>query len=285
MMEGDFVIHLVSSASRNLYPANTADGFTNHLHTPIYLDPNTNYEVALLNIYMPKDYFALIKDDYESRIEVYKVARNSEGTMESNLFYTYIPDSNIATGDMKYLLTKINMELHYNLGQLMDGKHIFRLPLFKWNPVAERVIINNTYKIKEQPQDDTSYYIKLGSRLAHILGYSMQNTLPIGIPSNPESTQLNYSPNPPQLNAGIQYVVVYTDIIEPTHFGDQMVNVLDVFAIGPEGNRGFHNVIYKPLKSNLISDISIKLTDQIGRRILFSVFGDVTCTLHIRKKI
>ena len=40
---------------------------------------------------------------------------------------------------------------------------------------------------------------------------------------------------------------LYTDIIQPTNFGNQLVNILDCFTLDNGGNKGIHNTLCKPL--------------------------------------
>ena len=65
---------------------------------------------------------------------------------------------------------------------------------------------------------------------------------------------------------------VYTDIIQPTNFGSQLVKILDCFTLDKGGNKGIHNTLYKPLKNSYIDQIYFKHD------------STVTCVLHIRLK-
>ena len=76
----------------------------------------------------------------------------------------------------------------------------------------------------------------------------------------------------------------YTDIIHPTNFGNQLVNISDCFTLDNGGNKGIHNTQYKPLKNSYIDQISIIITGQNGRVINFKEESTLTCVLHIRPK-
>ena len=128
-------------------------------------------------------------------------------------------------------------------------------------------------------------HMRFSSRLAHILGFDEYARYLVPKVKRNQSGQTLEAPFPTCVNGNVQYVVVYSDIVKATHFADQQVNILDIFTIGSDGNRGFHNVIYKPLNINTISEISIKLADQEGRPILFKRNSGVTCPLCIRKRI
>ena len=44
---------------------------------------------------------------------------------------------------------------------------------------------------------------------------------------------------------------LYTDIIQPTNFGNLLVNILDyfTFTLNNDGNKGVHNMLYKTLNN------------------------------------
>ena len=82
----------------------------------------------------------------------------------------------------------------------------------------------------------------------------------------------------------MDYIYLYTDIIQPSNFGGQLVNILDCFSLQNGGNRGIHNSIYKPLNTSFIDQVSIIVTDQKARPIYFVEDATVACVIHIRPK-
>ena len=77
---------------------------------------------------------------------------------------------------------------------------------------------------------------------------------------------------------------LYTDIIQPTNFGNQLVKILGCLTLDNGGNKGIHNTLYKTLKNSYIDQISIIISDQNGRVINFKEESTLTCVLHIRPK-
>ena len=57
--------------------------------------------------------------------------------------------------------------------------------------------------------------------------------------------------------------------MQRSYFASQMVNILDCVSFSTEKNRGMHNLSYKKLVNNSIQDISIRITDQLGRSVPF----------------
>ena len=84
---------------------------------------------------------------------------------------------------------------------------------------------------------------------------------------------------------GVDYLYVYSDIVQPTYFGGQLVNILDCFVLESATNKGLNNVVYRPLNNHLINSISITVLDQLGRPIFFENQSVITCIVHIREKI
>ena len=268
-MDDNFVIHLASNGSRGLHPNNHSSAFTNILSEPIRFDPNEHYEVALVNIHMPKEYYIIRKDDPEFFIQKYRQLNEDDEIQPAGILHC---DFDATNCDISFIVKNLNKQFkdprindvfHYDY----DKKRFYIAP----NAIMTR--------------NDIAY-MKFSPKIANILGFdgNTQYRLPKYARKN-NSIDVLEAPFPMCVSGSAQYVVVYTDIVKATHFADKKVNVLDIFTIGSDGNRGFHNVIYKPVNTNVISEISIKLTDQEGKPIPFKRNSGVTCSLHFRKRI
>ena len=91
-------------------------------------------------------------------------------------------------------------------------------------------------------------------------------------------------PLPVNRKGDVQSVLVYTDQVMPSRYAGQSINVLDTFSLDRGITKGVQPVAYKQLKSKQMETISIKLTDQSGRRIVFQENYTVTCLIHIKPK-
>ena len=74
----------------------------------------------------------------------------------------------------------------------------------------------------------------------------------------------------PRDDGGIDHVLCYSDVVQPTQFGSQLVSILDAFIIEPGGAKAYSRTMYKNISKTHIDGISIKLRDQHGRPILFA---------------
>ena len=155
---------------------------------------------------------------------------------------------------------------------------------WRWNDDERKVEI--TCKRGDQRDTATGGFIdislKFNPGLASIIGFRSDNLYALYTVHGTGGT--HKSPIPPSPRCGVDYIYLYTDIIQPSNFGGQLVNILDCFALQNGGNKGIHNSIYKGLNTHYIDQISIHITDQNGRAINFAEESTLTCALHIRPK-
>ena len=59
-MSSDHIIYLTSSGNLDIYPENNPGRFINRLSSPIILDSNINYEVGLISILYPDQYYGIL---------------------------------------------------------------------------------------------------------------------------------------------------------------------------------------------------------------------------------
>ena len=282
-MASDHIIYLTSTGSQDLFPNNNPGNFINRLSTPIILDNNTEYEVGLVSILYPDQYYAVQADNDEFNIIVYTYQNNIPTTsLEVKI------NKNILAGNMGKIVKIINenllqyMEVHYH--QLFPYLFSKDEKIFRWNDVERRVEITSK---QANPQvritaDIKDISIKLNRGLASLMGYNTD--VQYNIFSQQRSPKTYKSSKPPSPRCRVDYIYLYTDIIQPTNFGGQLVNILDCFSLQNGGNKGIHNSIYKPLNTTIIDQISVIVRDQKGRTIHFVEESTIMCVIHVRPK-
>ena len=288
-MEEEHYIYLTNLANRDIYEDNTPCCFQNRLNPPIQLNPDKDYEVGLINCFYPKNYYGICSNDQESRIEVWATARGHQG--EPFLLCSYVPLTNIEAGDTQYLVDIINKELSQVLGNALQGqnlkKYFKRKIFFQYERRSQRVtyVIRKRFCTEEEGRPFCTFTFKFGSRMSEILGFDKHLWYPFyGITTSNESTLYQDAPYQPKADAGVEYIMFYTDCVNPTRFGGQRVNVLEVITMESSGGRDLHRTAYKPLNKCLLDVIAIKVTDQSGRIIHFGKEKSMTVLLHIRSK-
>ena len=74
MADNEHYVYLTNLRNRDVYPDNTPGQFETRLNPSLKLDPNRDYEVALINCFYPKTFYSLPKQDFSACIEVWAIA-------------------------------------------------------------------------------------------------------------------------------------------------------------------------------------------------------------------
>ena len=106
-MAGEHIIYLSSSDSCNLFTENNPGRFINRLATPIVLDSNIDYEIGLVSILYPDQYYAIQANQDEYNILIHTT---QEGHEKRNSFTVKI-NKNILAGEMRKIIKVINRNL------------------------------------------------------------------------------------------------------------------------------------------------------------------------------
>ena len=67
-MEREHTIYLTSTGSLDIFPNNKPGRFINHLAAPITLDPNYDYEIGLVSILYPNEFYAIVGNQYKNTL-------------------------------------------------------------------------------------------------------------------------------------------------------------------------------------------------------------------------
>ena len=281
-MASDHTIYLTSSGSRRHFTKNRPARFTNRLSSPIILDSKIDYEVGLISILYPDQYYAITANNDDYAINIY--TSKTDGEKERHKVEMKY---DMLAGDIKKIIKNVNNNLVQFLKVYYYDffPHLFKdETIIRWNDDEERTeIMFNRGDIEEEVVCDIKKInIRIKKELASILGF--RNDTLYTVFSKDEDVGNTMSSFSPSSKCGVDYIYLYTDIIHPTNFGGKLVNILDCFSLENGGNKGIHNCIYKPLNTNFIDEISIITTDQEGRAIRFREGSTITCVLHIRPK-
>ena len=283
-------IYVTSTADGEIYP-NTSSSFTNNIQT-LTLDKDVEYEVGLLNVLLPRQYYIVKPGEPECSIHLecgIKPTPHSTD-IERRLLSGSIK-VNILRNDTGYLLLCVNNLIMKLLKEVLDGDKHNLLSYFKEilavNPTNDHLTLfcYNGYHPKV-------VFIKVSfdARLAQVLGfvpntgYALFSSLRASEEPKTPVLDPQYGHAPLLKNGDVQCVLIYSDLVNPSRYAGKNVNILDGFSLSGGLTKGVHPTIYKPLKSKVIDSISIKLTDQKGRPMHFEDGYPVTCLLHIRPR-
>ena len=282
-MDREHTIYLTNSGSLDIFPNNSPFKFVNRLASPITLDPNYDYEIGLVSILYPNEYYAIIGNQYKNTLTFFTQMHNIPELQK----YSYIVQDNIPAGNPEKLVHMINKQISARLSVYYESNYGKIFPsgdIFFWDDYEKKVGIHYTPISEEKLTKGDIEKVKLhmGQGLANILGFH-SSTL-YTILSGDQQMKAAVSTTNINQNFGVDFMYIYTDVIQPTNFGSQLVNILDCFTLDRGGNKGIHNTLYKPLKDSYIDQISIIISDQNGRPIYFKDGSTVTCVLHIRPR-
>ena len=284
-MDKVFYVDLVSNASMEVYPENTLAAFTNMMNSPI--DLNEPYEVALNEIIYPLDFGDSMKIRYcyvsierrpseDLKVAIKRVHEGSvftfkfAGPMRTKEIIAAFAEENaknistvrFVNGDEELRMT-LEPKLEYDeeddrvtsqAGQLSDGKTVM---IFF---------------------EDDSFLAPLGfERAAYTRFFDREDV-----------SEKHRAPHPPDFSSRSNLLFVNTDIIEGHRVGDSMSTTLRTLPLskGVYENvqyMSFINEYYFPVRFSRIDSISIKLTDENGKRIKFKS-GRVFITLKFRPR-
>lgn len=282
-MNGEHILYLTSNGCLDIYESNTPANFINRLSTPLMLENNVDYEVGLVGILYPDKYYGLLANDDDYKIIV---STNYEKTGSSIISVRL--QQNILAGDLHKMVKIVNKNLMNHLKTYYSAdiyKKMFKRPMIlKWNEEESRVEIHRALLGTNElfKTDIRSITITLMPGLARVFGFISERQYTIFSQANGLSVhKSSFLPSP---RCDVDYIYLYSDIIQPSHFAGQLVNILDCFTLQNGGNKGVHNTIYKPLNTRFIDQISIKVRDQHARPINFIENSTITCVLNIRPK-
>ena len=282
-MASDHILYLTSSGNLDIFPDNCPSNFINRLPTPIVLENNIEYEVGLVSILYPDQYYGVLSNNDYYNMTLY--------TYQEGIGVSYLTIKcyqNILAGNVEKMVKIINSNLISHLKVYFDNKFkllFTRSRIIEWNEDETRVEINSINKshTKDIIKDIQKVTLKMNGGLASILGYN-KNVEYVLFNNKKGNNTVHKSSINPSARCNVDYIYLYTDIVQPCNFGGQLVNILDCFSLQNGGSRGIHNSIYKPLNTHFLDQISIKVRDQYARNISFVEESTLTCVIHIRPK-
>ena len=284
-MDRKHTVYLTSTGGLDVFPNNNPCEFVNRLSVPITLDPNYEYEIGPVSVLYPTEYYATVGNQYKNKITFHTKYRE----IAKIHTYSYTIKNNILADDIERLLYCINNEIKLRLMVYFDvhyAKVFSRSEIFYWDKYKRRVGVHYTggpRSIETRRKGDIEHVtMAMGEGIANVLGFRTNSLYSVRGDDHEMISTISTTPINEKL--GVDYMYLYTDVIQPSNFGSQLVNILDCFTLDNGGNKGIHNTLYKPLKNSYIDQISIIISDQNGRKINFKENSTLTCVLHIRPK-
>ena len=299
-------LYISSIADSKTFPENTSSNFENRI-LPLSLELNREYEVGLSNILFPKFFYCIRAGEPECGIGFHAQIKQSHLTDYEYNFYNYLPKKNIVS-NFKHLniisiVATINHQLMKELRGILQQSYLEYFPyseIIYYDTILEKVVMNT---VIVESNEDILYkdiHIDFASHIALVLGFDPDYRYSVFHKKDDDETSSappasNSSSKPPSRkviaphsvrpDSGNDYLYIYSDIVPPTRFGNQIVNILDAIPLPHDStSKGVNPIMYKPLTASTIESVAIKITNQNGKPIYFENGHSVTCVLHIRPR-
>ena len=237
----EFYLYLSSISPEDSILDNTSSNFENRI-LPINLNPTSSYEVALTNILFPRHYYSLKEGDKNSSIQFYARIKQSEFSDYEYNFYNFTPQksivSNLRNASILPIIGQINTQMLMEVKELIKDSYptYFPFPEFlKYDSDVERVVIHKLIN-EDQEQLYSEIFVTFAPQIALVLGFEPNTPYSIFHKSDdetepPRSVDKIIGPYPPRPSSGNDFLYIFSDLVSPTRFGNQIVNILDAIPL------------------------------------------------------
>lgn len=269
-----FYLTLPSNSSSKYFHENTLTRFTTKLLGAVSL--SGDWEVGLSEIIYPHTWLTVDRGDalFSVSCATSCTLPNSDLTVppyniELRIPYGYYDSVHDIVREINKTMSKI---LPY-ANIVAVNKDENQMPKLKYNESSKRV-----HFVMFRGQS-----LNFSSTLATILGVSAKQN-----PSKPrdEDTFGWFAGNVSDITKGINYIMLYCDLLEHVPVGDTKAPLLRIVdATGVNGeiiHRSFDEPRYIPLQRKNFDSIEIDLRDDLGNPIAFEN-GKLVVTLHFRQ--
>ena len=210
-----FYVYLNSKFNREEHLNNTGTSFTNIVKPSI---PHANnYEVGLVNIMFNPNFYVIGKGDESFYIHFRVTYIKSNGNL-GGLSIRYIPTVNIKSNNIHELIQYLNNDivsfLLYQQIPIINTNQIFKYSPFKPYVEYNKLVLDETIYTSCKVSMD------LSDKMSEILGIKEK--------SFDEKPTLFQAPKFPKTT---ERLLIYTDIIEATYYGNLSVSLLDMIPM------------------------------------------------------
>ena len=276
----DFYIYLSSESNKNEFKENDSSAFTNIIRPTIQLQDS--YEVGVENIIFSPKVKNIVKNDQRYKIELSFTFSNGEDGHDLVGIFTYVPTKDIISDNIQDIIAFLNYDFKKFLleNDVIQETHVpvFAYDYFKrivrWSPLSWSAKYN-LFEFNNGTSMIYSGQWKFSSAMCSVLGIlqSEQNT---------RTPVCDISPIVPNV---IDYIFLYSDIVRPTNFGGQIVNLIDIVPMKNVYSKCGAKTLYRSVSSLVIDSISMKLTDKNGEKIDFEDDVNIVVVLHFKKTL
>ena len=289
-LQDNFTVYLSSRNSIDIYPFNRVSSFTNKIVPPIELNSSPdNYEVSLNSCILPFLGYSKIleNENFKAIWHIVKQVDDSNGNkkiitqtehitftvkqiinLPPTQIYKKFVESSKSTTELKYVEQMLEI---YNNHLALTSRYVSK--------IITRGIWANILKIS----------LILNKNMQILFGFDDAHYVLFEADSQYENMPMSRTifANK-EINLNIQepnFILVYCDIVEPSRFGNQYLNILDILPLGKSISldRKHSKLSWKTLNKSIINEISIIIQDP-NFDILTNYSENIIVSLNFRKK-
>lgn len=285
-MPDEFQITLLSNVKSN--PRNQSAEFETQLAKPIEL--NGQWEVALMDLSYPHNWVTL-KDEYYMALltpladDETHVVNTVEGSIVDDIRKKIISsevlvDMQIRKAIRIYAGNYTNEELAKAVEESITA--------FKDTKSTTVKFDKNTLKVQIETSEKFALVCLRNKSLLNLLGFSEQTSKVNDLEYlTIENDKILFAEKTPTVEP-FTVMLVYTDISEHCLVGDTQAPLLGYIPIvskfGSQAHWCLNPVYYVKVKENVLTNITIKICNELGELIPFEKGGQVICRLNFRKR-
>lgn len=284
-MGEEHLLYFSSNGDLDFYPKNEPSAFENKIRPQIFLDPNKEYELALVNCLYPQKFLCVKGGSLENSIEVYGSLASSPNSVA--LLCTFVPLDDIESGDVEYMVRVLDSSINYDLKSFFGSKYedyIADGKILTYNKKFKRIEVGLKTGECVEDRKYCSLFLKFSERMGQLLGFRGRQMYPIYKTPTEAREGAYMAPFPPRRDGNVDHIYIYCDAVSPSPYAGQLVNILSAFSMQDTGGKDFHTVLYKPLAKTQLESIAFRVTDQHGRNISYGENTTMTMVVHIRQK-
>ena len=259
----DFYIYLSSDANKDEFKKNNSSSFTNIVRPTIQLQDS--YEVGVENIIFSPKVKNIVKNDERYKIELSFTFSNGEDGYDLVGIFTYVPTKDIISDNIQDIIAFLNYDFKKFLleNQVIEETYVpvFAYDYFKrlvrWSPLSWTAKYN-LFEFNSSIQSLYSARWKFSPAICSVLGVLQSE-------QNNRTPICDISPIVPNV---IDYIFLYSDIVRPTNFGGQIVNLIDIVPMKNVYSKCGAKTLYRSVSSLVVYSISMKLAKKMEKNLI-----------------
>ena len=286
MIPSDFHVYLNNIDSIEKYSDNNVSRFKNDMNPPIYFEDPSKWEVAIISCllqfdgYKSKNNYFSLNNDYDIKwiINDGLVIKEHNVSINFNQLVDLSPDDIVQIFNKQSdIAIETSNVFSSQFMSIVNDKFI--LKGYRLIVAYDHGIFKNLLSVR----------VIFNENLQHLFGLARREYLVYSININRSRIDRDVIFGSRKISFGItppEFIVIYSDIIEPVRYASKNLQILDILPLGKNQDiieRKLHEHVYVSVKTREINTISILIHDS-SYQLLRNYSEQVNICLHFRPK-